>query len=135
MIKYSAEDVKQSDSGGGEYKPREEFEEGSYYCEVKEVRDGKRANQYGICYKEVNSGNIICWDNLTFEGRALGIANKKIKTIDPSFSVGEDYDEQTLVGKRVNLLLENETFNGRTSLRPKFKSENFGYTAEADVPF
>ena len=135
MIKYSAEDVKQSDSGGGEYKPREEFEEGSYYCEVKEVRDGKRTNQYGICFKEVNSGNIICWDNLTFEGRALGIANKKIKTIDPSFAVGEDYDEQTLVGKRVNLLLENETFNGRTSLRPKFKSENFGYTAEADVPF
>ena len=135
MIKYSAEDVKQSDSGGGEYKPREEFEEGSYYCEVKEVRDGKRANQYGICFKEVNSGNIICCDNLTFEGRALGIANKKIKTIDPAFSVGKDYDEQTLVGKRVNLLLENETFNGRTSLRPKFKSENFGYTAEADVPF
>ena len=135
MIKYSVEDVAKSDSGDGEYKPNEEFEEGSYYCEVKEVRDGKRANQYGICYKEVNSGNIICWDNLTFEGRALGIANKKIKTIDPSFAVGEDYDEQTLVGKRVNLLLENETFNGRTSLRPKFKSENFGYTAEADVPF
>ena len=84
---------------------------------------------------DVICGEIICWDNLTFEGRALGIANKKIKTIDPAFAVGEDYDEQTLVGKRVNLLLENETFNGRTSLRPKFKSENFGYTAEADVPF
>ena len=135
MIKYSVEDVAKSDSGDGDYKPKEEFEAGSYYCEVKEVRDGKRANQYGICYKEVNSGNIICWDNLTFEGRALGIANKKIKTIDPAFAVGEDYDEQTLVGKRVNLLLETETFNGRTSLRPKFKSENFGYTAEADVPF
>ena len=135
MIKYSVEDVAKSDSGDGEYKPKEEFEEGSYYCEVKEVRDGKRANQYGICYKEVNSGNIICWDNLTFEGRALGIANKKIKTIDPSFEIGKEYDEQNLVGKRVNLLLENETFNGRTSLRPKFKSENFGYTAEADVPF
>ena len=135
MIKYSVEDVKNSDSGDGEYKPKEEFEEGSYYCEVKEVRVGKRANQYGICFKEVNSGNIICWDNLTFEGRALGIANKKIKTIDPAFAVGEDYDEQTLVGKRVNLLLENDTLNGRTSLRPKTKSENFGYTAEADVPF
>jgi hypothetical protein len=131
MIKYSAEDVKNSD--GGEYKSN--FEEGSYYCEVKEVRDGNRPNQYGVCFKEVNSGNVICWDNLTFSGRALGIAHKKIKIIDPKFVVGEDFDEQTLVGKRVNLLLENETFNGRTSLRPKFKSENFGYTAEADVPF
>ena len=131
MIKYSEEDVKNSD--GGEYKSN--FEAGSYYCEVKEVRDGNRPNQYGICFKEVNSGNVICWDNLTFAGRALGIAHKKIKVIDPSFVVGEGFDEQTLVGKRVNLLLENETFNGRTSLRPKTKSENFGYTVEADVPF
>ena len=34
MIKYSVEDVNNSDSGEGEYKPKEEFEEGSYYCEV-----------------------------------------------------------------------------------------------------
>tara|TARA_R110000824_G_scaffold397995_1_gene601387 strand:+ start:900 stop:1304 length:405 start_codon:yes stop_codon:yes gene_type:complete len=134
MIKYSEEEVKDSD-GGDVYVPKEEFEEGSYYCEVKEVRDGKRAKQYGICYKEVESGDIICWDNLTFDGKALGIAHKKILMLDPEFKVGEEYDEQNLVGKRVNLLLENETFNGRTSLRPKFKSENFGYTAEADVPF
>jgi len=134
MIKYSEEEVKDSD-GGDVYVPKEEFSEGSYYCEVKEVRDGKRAKQYGICYKEVESGDIICWDNLTFDGKALGIAHKKILMLDPGFKVGEEYDEQNLVGKRVNLLLENETFNGRTSLRPKFKSENFGYTAEADVPF
>ena len=79
MIKYSVEDVAKSDSGDGEYKPKEEFEEGSYYCEVKEVRDGKRANQYGICFKEVNSGNIICWDNLTFEGRALAVSYTHLK--------------------------------------------------------
>lgn len=132
-IQYTEFDVKESDNTETlEYK---KFDEGTYYCEVKEVRDGKKPNQYGICFKEVKSGDIICWDNLTFSGKALGIANKKIKTIDPDFEVGKEYNEQNLVGKRVTLLVEFETFNGKTSLRPKFKSDNFGYTKDEDIPF
>lgn len=132
-IQYTEFDVKESDNTETlEYK---KFDEGTYYCEVKEVRDGKKPNQYGICFKEVKSGDIICWDNLTFSGKALGIANKKIKTIDPNFEVGKEYNEQNLVGKRVTLLVEFETFNGKTSLRPKFKSDNFGYTKDEDIPF
>ena len=131
-IKYTEDEVFKSDSSDVEFK---KFDPGSYFCEVKEGRDGKQANQYGLCFKEVESGEIICWDNLTFAGRALGIANKKIKTIDPDFKVGEEYNEQNLVGKRVHLLLAWETFNGRTSLRPDFKSENFGYKKDDDVPF
>ena len=132
-IQYTEFDVKESDNTETlEYK---KFDEGTYYCEVKEVRDGKKPNQYGICFKEVKSGDIICWDNLTFSGKALGIANKKIKTIDPDFEVGKEYNEQNLVGKRVTLLVEFETFNGRTSLRPKCKSDNFGYTKDEDIPF
>ena len=132
-IQYTEFYVKESDNTETlEYK---KFDEGTYYCEVKEVRDGKKPNQYGICFKEVKSGDIICWDNLTFSGKALGIANKKIKTIDPDFEVGKEYNEQNLVGKRVTLLVEFETFNGKTSLRPKFKSDNFGYTKDEDIPF
>ena len=132
-IKYTEDEVFKSDNTETvEYK---KFDEGSYYCELKEVRDGKKPNQYGICFKEVETGDIICWDNLTFAGKALGIANKKIKMIDPEFKVGEEYNEQNLVGKRVNLLVEYETFNGKTSLRPKFKSPNFGYSVDSDVPF
>ena len=132
-IQYTEFDVKESDNTETlEYK---KFDEGTYYCEVKEVRDGKKPTQYGICFKEVKSGDIICWDNLTFSGKALGIANKKIKTIDPDFEVGKEYNEQNLVGKRVTLLVEFETFNGKTSLRPKFKSDNFGYTKDEDIPF
>jgi len=136
MIKYTEEEVKESDSSSSEYTPKKEFKAGSYYCEVKEVRPSlKRENQFGLCFKEVQSGEIICWDNLTFDGRALGIANKKLKTLDPTFAVGADYDENELVGKRVNLLLEFETFNGNTRLSPKFKATNFGYSADTDVPF
>ena len=35
----------------------------------------------------------------------------------------------------MTLLVEFETFNGKTSLRPKFKSDNFGYTKDEDIPF
>ena len=132
-IQYTEADVTESDNT--ETVEYNKFDEGTYYCEVKEVRDGKKPNQYGICFKEVKSGDIICWDNLTFSGKALGIANKKIKTIDPNFEVGKEYNEQNLVGKRVTLLVEFETFNGKTSLRPKFKSDNFGYTKDEDIPF
>ena len=132
-IQYTEADVTESDNTETvEYK---KFDEGTYYCEVKEVRDGKKPNQFCICFKEVKSGDIICWDYLTFSGKALGIANKKIKTIDPNFEVGKEYNEQNLVGKRVTLLVEFETFNGKTSLRPKFKSDNFGYTKDEDIPF
>ena len=133
-IKYTEDEVFKSDSSMDRVEFKK-FDPGSYFCEVKEVRDGKKANQYGLCFKEVESGEIICWDNLTFVGKALGIANKKIKIIDPDFKVGEEYNEQNLVGKRVHLLLAWETFNGRTSLRPDFKSENFGYKKDDDVPF
>ena len=60
---------------------------------------------------------------------------RKIQSIDPIFEVGEPYDEQNLVGKRVTLLLEYETYKENTSLRPKFKSKNFGYIADNDVAF
>ena len=67
---------------------------------------------------------------------ALGIADRKVKCIDPNFKVGDEYDEQTLVGKRVTLLLEYDTYKGRTSLRPaRSKLNNFGYKADTDVPF
>ena len=134
MIKYSKEDVEKSDNDAG-YGPIKNFEEGSYFCEIVIVRDGNRPKSYNVCFKEVKSGEVICWDNLTFEGRALGIADRKIKCIDPIFEVGEPYDEQNLVGKRVTLLLEYETYNERTRLRPKFKSKDFGYTADWDALF
>ena len=134
MIKYTKEDIEKSDNDAGHY-PGKNFDKGSYYCEVAEVRDGNRPNQYGICFKEVQSGKIICWDNLTFSEKALGIAHKKLQSIDPAFKVNQEYNEQNLVGKRVTLLLEYETYKENTSLRPKFKSKNFGYIADNDVAF
>ena len=135
MIKYTNEDVVKSDNDAG-YCSGKNFDEGSYYCEVVEVRDGNRPYQYGICFKEVKSSEIICWDTLTFDGVALGIADRKVKCIDPNFKVGDEYDEQTLVGKRVTLVLEYDTYKGRASLRPaRSKQKNFGYKADTDVPF
>ena len=133
MIKYTKEDVTKSNNDALSCSG---FDEGSYYCEIIEVRDGNRPNSYGVCFKEVTSEKIICWDNLTFEGLGLGYANRKIQCIDPDFKIDKPYDEQKLVGKRVTLLLEKQTYNGRTSLRPKKNSTNFGYTADdSDVTF
>jgi len=131
-IYVTAVDVAKSDAGS-DSGPSVDFKPGRHNCEVKEVRDGNKPGQYGICFKEVKSGAIICWDNLTFHGKALGIAVKKAKMIDPEFKTDEDYDEQDFVGRRVTLELDNETFNGKTRLSPKFKAENFGYV-ESDVP-
>ena len=81
MIKYTEEEVKESDSSSSEYTPKKEFKAGSYYCEVKEVRPSlKRENQFGLCFKEVQSGEIICWgDDDVYDiacayGRVLDIA-------------------------------------------------------------
>ena len=56
-IQYTEADVTESDNT--ETVEYNKFDEGTYYCEVKEVRDGKKANQYGLCFKEVESGEII----------------------------------------------------------------------------
>lgn len=134
-------------------------EVGQYLAEVKEVREKKTRNQdnmWSICFKEVGTSRVLCWDNLVFSKGGKPIAFKKLSIlgvpkIHGQYEIGH---RDELVGKRVFVSLIHEpqqdsdgnvkkNANGETVMRAvvDFNSEGFGYEPADgqanpdDIPF
>jgi hypothetical protein len=106
---------------------------GRYLAEVKEVREKKTKygdNMWSIHFCDAESGGSLCWDNLSFGPKGRGIAFKKLSLLgvpkdDQDFFEIEDKDD--LEGNRCYLNLVEETYEGKTDLKPDFHSDGFGY--------
>lgn len=113
---------------------------GSYEAEVVSVSEKKNDygdNIWGLKFKEIETGKNLCWDNLTFSKNARGSSLKKMSILGVEKNASGFYQIESkdeLVGMRVKLHLIEETYGGKTRLKPDYYSKNFGYEV-ADVPF
>lgn len=129
-VKFSDEDIEAEFAVGGE---------GEYQAEIAEVKESSTKNNdemWVLKFKNAETGEFLCYDNIVFSKNGKGIAWKKIKMLGVE-KKGEFYevdDPQELVGKRVALSLVKDTYQGKEKLVPDFESEGFGY-APADIPF
>ena len=129
---YSTKDIATKDSSSS-------YEEGIYDAEIAdaEVKTSKTTgNEYiGIRFKVVNEDGTLCFDNLHFTDKAKFFTGRKLKSL--GIQPDEDFDAGDLIGKRVTLTLVKKADDPRY-LEPDFKSNNYGYQADAteyDVPF
>tara|TARA_R110002051_G_scaffold157058_1_gene228662 strand:- start:1099 stop:1497 length:399 start_codon:yes stop_codon:yes gene_type:complete len=128
---YSTQDIAKKESSS--------YDEGIYDAEISdaEVKTSKATgNEYiGIRFKVVNEGGTLCYDNLHFTDKAKFFTGRKLKSL--GIEPDEDFDAGDLIGKRVTLTLVKKADDPRY-LEPDFKSDNYGYQADAsedDVPF
>ena len=118
-------------------------EPGNYESEVVEVKEQLTKNNdemWCLEFKDVETGETICFDNLVFSKKAAGIAFTKIKNLGVNKNEEGKYrcDSQDLIGLRTNLTLKVKTYKDVDSLTPDFNAENFGYKmdeANSDLPF
>lgn len=128
MVTFTEVQANESDSGS----EGRSLTAGSYLAEVKDVKV-KRDDQFSLGFKDTETGELICWDCLTFKGKALGIARKKIKALGivPDDKGVWDFEPTELIGMRVNLAVIDETWQGKKQLKPDMGSEGFGYQADS----
>jgi len=131
MVTFTEKEADVSDSGSVSVS----LKPGVYLAEVKHVKV-KRDDQFSLGFKDTKSGELLCWDCLTFAGKALGIARKKIKALGiiPNEEGVWDFEPLELIGTRVKLTLVTETWKGTDQLKPDMDTAGFGYV-EDDVPF
>ena len=132
MVNFTDAQADESDGGGASVST---MNAGSYLAEVKDIKI-KRDDQFSIGFKDSESGSFLTWDCLTFKGKALGIARKKIKALGiiPDEDGVWDFEPHELIGSRVNLILIEEEWKGAKQLKPDMNTAGFGYSA-ADIPF
>lgn len=130
MVTFTDKQADESDTDGDWA-----VEPGTYLAEVKDVKV-KRDDQFSLGFKDTETGDLLCWDCLTFKGKALGIARKKIKALGvvPDEKGVYDFEPAELIGSRVKLTLVVETWKGKKQLKPDQDAEGFGYVQD-DVPF
>jgi hypothetical protein len=89
------------------------------------------------------AGKTIGWDTLTF-GDNPGIAHKKLEALGYDMGSGDEIvvDAARLVGLRCQVTFKEETYDGKTRLKPDFgATQAFGYEsmkafdAKADAAF
>ena len=118
-------------------------EPGEYESEVTDVTEHitkeNKDEMWSLQFKDVETGETICFDNLVFSKKAAGIAYTKLKHLGVSKNENDKYqcDSQDLIGLRVKLTLKVKTYKDGNSLTPDFNAENFGYKMmdPDDVPF
>ena len=112
MVRYTRDDVTKAEAGG--LPP-----EGVYLAEV--VKDGteqrKSSNtgdpMFNVAFKDVNTGDFLCYDSIMLAGRGLGIGHKKLVmlgVVDPDAPDWE-VDAFDLIGKRA-VVIEEVTGSG-----------------------
>ena len=109
---------------------------GIYSAEVSKVEWMKNGSLM-LRYKSAETGDSLCNDFLSFSDKAKFITARKLKLlglekVDGKYELSDEAGE--LVGKRVTLTLVPDDNNPKY-LQPDFKSENFGYQEDKDIPF
>lgn len=116
--------------------------EGVYLCEVKAIAEKTTKagdEMWNLEFKDVKTGDVICYDNLVFSVKGRGIAFTKLKAlgVKKDADSGYDIEPDELIGFRAKLNLVKETYNGNDRLTPDiYASEPFqcGYEAVAKSP-
>lgn len=108
-------------------------EPGTYFSEVFHAKESKSKSGYemiNVGFKTVDTGRVICFDNLTFGGDALGIAATKVKAMGLTKDDASNYsfDAGELIGLQVNLTVISDVYNGILQLKPDFNADGFGYS-------
>ena len=109
---------------------------GVYSAEVSKVEWMKNGSLM-LRFKSAETGDSLCNDFLSFSDKAKFITARKLKLlglekVDGKYELSDEAGE--LVGKRVVLTLVPDDKNPKY-LQPDFKSENFGYKVDEDIPF
>jgi len=117
----------------------ENFTEGVYLCRVGTIleRTSKGGDpQWAIRFEEAESGETICWDNLTFGTASRGIAYQKLTQLGVTKDKNGIYkcDPKELENREVTLSLVENTYMKDGSLRVDGGPPHFGYEL-TDVPF
>lgn len=116
-------------------------EPGLYEAEVVDVKEKTTKDNdemWSVRFKDVKTGETICFDNLAFGKAAKGIAFTKLKYLGIKEGAdGYECNAEDLIGLRTNLTLVIDTYQGKDKLVPDFNAENFGYKLadSTDIPF
>lgn len=117
-------------------------EPGEYEGEVIDVKERVTQNDgdemWSLQFKDVQTGETICFDNLVFSKKGAGIAYTKLKQLGLSRNEAGFYECESsdLIGLRATLILKKDTYKDVDKLVPDFNAENFGYKMNEDgVPF
>ena len=129
-MEFSDEDMANPDDFGSMKEP------GRYLVEVKDVnekRNSNNDNQWGLQFKDVESGLTVCWDNLIFSQGGRGIAFTKMAMLGVQknqygkYSVGH---KDELVGMRAYITTVKDVYQGKERLKVDFNCDGFGYEPE-----
>lgn len=143
-MEFSEADMANPDDFGSMKEP------GRYLVEVKRVdekRNSNNDNQWGLQFKDVESGLTVCWDNLIFSQGGRGIAFTKMAMLGVpknqygKYSVGS---KDELMGMRAYITTVEDVYQGKERLKVDFNCDGFGYEPEFenavaggkdDIPF
>lgn len=129
--------VSKADADGGVL-----VEPGTYRAEVKDVREKTSRGgdaMLSLYFKDVDSGEGLCWDNVMLSGRGVGIGVKKMRALDGVTEEGDEYvfiDSGELIGRRCMLDVIHEEYDGKTRCVVDFAATDeargvfFGYGPE-----
>ena len=143
-MEFSDEDMANPDDFGSMKEP------GRYLVEVKDVNEKRNSNgdnQWGLQFKDVESGLTVCWDNLIFSQGGRGIAFTKMAMLGVHKNQYGKYSvdhKDELVGMRAYVTTIKDVYEGKERLKVDFKCDGFGYEPEfenavadgsQDIPF
>ena len=127
-MKFTDEDIEEANKVG---------EPGIYAAEIDAVEEKlTKSNDpmWALKYKDANTGEFICYDNLAFSKNGKGMAFLKLKNLGVEKVDGfYEIESENLVGSRVTLTLIEDTYKGKTKLIVDVGAENCGY--DSDIPF
>jgi len=110
---------------------------GTYHAQVAEATEktsSKGDPMISLKWHYLDGDFTLCFDNLVFNDGGRGIAHKKLKMMGvaiPDEDMEFSLDASDLVGMEAMLTVVEETYKGKTNLKPDFGADGFGY---APVP-